>query len=79
MIVGRSLEERPKSMLAMSRVATSAEGMPIDIPNSASTRVSRSPKELPGGPFLVCPKTQKRMICARQIRYREVSHPLTFT
>jgi hypothetical protein len=34
--------EMPNSILAMSRVATSAHGMPRTIPNSASTSVSRT-------------------------------------
>jgi len=41
-VVGRSFVEIPKSMLAINRVAISAEGMPMAIPNSANTSASLS-------------------------------------
>jgi len=36
-IVGRSFVEIPKSMLAMHRVATSEEGIPMAMPNTVNT------------------------------------------
>ena len=41
MMMDKSLGERPKSMLAMTRLAARLEGMPIAIPSRASARVSR--------------------------------------
>ena len=40
-MVGRSLAERPKSMLAFRRVASRAEATPMAMPSRASARVSR--------------------------------------
>jgi hypothetical protein len=41
MMMDKSLGERPKSMLAMTRLAARHEGMPIAIPNSVRASVSR--------------------------------------
>jgi len=41
MMMDKSLGDRPKSMLAMTRLAARLEGMPIAIPNSVRASVSR--------------------------------------